>query len=523
MNRPKILSVPLISAILAVGILPASAQLSLNLSSKIAYRQLKDGVKFKGGTFDIALADGAVDSIYFCNDPFYFPPSPAGLCSPGTSGFLSEGSINSETVQRPYLVINSLSPAAFIEPFQPDFVALTAAPASLLPRPLAGFTDGSASIFYNLHTTDIREYKITNYSLSRQYSKREGLKFKSEIVPGVYQYVFPGIVPVGTDYMFRPAPISAVIHPMVEGFAEVNNTEQGVRFTAINGTFKWNQGFVEMSYLRPNTIRWAGFTPDTVFAAVDSLYFSMRVLLDGTDPENSGLVPTVSVFPAFDNGNETRVLLESPYRSFITIPPIFPSGLRSMMELQLLRNFQTGGVTYDRSTRKFQLPVIVVNRYTEYVSLDLSGNLGNNILADSDNDGYNNLNEWILGSDGSNSLSIPAAPVPAPYQAVDIFGVPTADGSYFGFNVNVQVATVPKVTYILQRSKDQGKTWQRFKSDNNWDVQRTTFLSRNVPITQLQVRSKQLVSPITPTTPNYFTQPVGTLSHIYRVKIVLKK
>lgn len=527
MIRTKTHFLPLVSSLAAAATMPLAAQLEYSLSSRIVYRQNKEAIKFKGGSFDTVLTDGSVESIFPCNDPNYFPPGTyIGVCSPGTAGFLSSGSINGADIQRPYLVVTSLTPAFSIEPFKPQFVTLAAAPASTLPRPSAGFKDDSATIYYNLNTTEIQEYKITRYFQTKNYTKSEREKFQSEIVPGVYQYIFPGIVPVGDDFKFRPAPISATIYPMVEGYTKLNNTFQGVKFTSVNNN-KWNNGFIELSYFRPNVIQWEGMTPNTVFAGVDNLYFSLRALRDPKNPDGSSLVEREAIFPAFDNGGDSRVLLQNPYQSQFTIPPIFPSGTKAMVELQLQRDFQTGGVTYDFSSRKFQIPVIVVNRYTEYQDINLAKTKPKekDLLADPDKDGYNNLNEWILGSNGADRGSIPIPPIPAPYQAENIVGQPTPIGSYFGFNVTVQNATVPRVSYTLQRSTDQGKTWQKFTEDANWTVERVRTIIRNVVYNQIQVRSKIMV-PLDkqiPTNPNWYVEPPGTLSDIYRVKITLKK
>lgn len=525
MNRLKTLSVPLISAFFAVGILPSSGQLSLTISSRISYRQDNQRVNFQGGTFDMDMIDGNLISEVPCNSFSYYPPGDAGgACALGTGAYLTQGTLNGISLQRPYLVVRSLSPASQIEPFQADLAALTSAPMSTLPRPIVGFVDNSALVYYNLNATDIRQYKFTHYNFALNYGKGESSRFRGEIVPDVYGFTFPGLIPEGTDFYYRPAALSAVVRPMVEGFAKINNTDSGVKYTSINGQFKFsNRGYVEMSYFRPNIIRWIGFSRDTVFSGVDTLYFSMRPLLDIKNPATSGLVESKSIFPSFDNGIDTRVVLTSPFQNSFTVPPIFPSGTEAMVELELQRNAQTGGISYDRSSRKFQIPVVVVNRYDEYTGISLAGTPSKNILADPDKDGYNNLVEWILGSNAADKGSIPMAPLPAAFQAEDDTGKATTFGSYFGFNVNIQVATVPRVTYILQRSKNQGKTWQRFKTDGDWEVTHVTNVTNYVQTKQIQVRSKQLVSPITPATTNYYTQPTGTLNHIYRVKIVLKK
>ncbi len=518
MSQLKTLALPLFSALVAASAVPAGAQVSLSLSSEKLYRQFsKDNIKFRSGRFSAIANDGQVSSISQCNDQNYFPPGSPTICNPGTTGFLSSGNINGATIQRPYLVITSLSPAIVIEPEAADYIKLAAAPASTLPRPAGGFTDDSASVYYNLTTSNISEYKISRYFQTRNYNKNQRGKFESDIVPGAYHYVFPRL---GRPDL--PAAITAVIYPMPEGYATINKQKVGFRFTKVNNN-KWTKkGFVQLSYLRPNKIEWTGFTPNVVFGSVDKLYFSVRAMRNPNDPVNSDVINGSAIFPAFTNtaSAQSRVLLASPYVTSFTTPPIITGGTNGLVELTLERNMQTGGVTYDFSTRRFQIPVTVVDSYDDYASIFLKG-AKKDILADPDKDGYNNLNEWILNSDANNSGSVPEMPYPAPFQAEDIFGFPTPIGSYYGFNVNIRKGTDPAVNYTLQRSTDNGVTWETFTTDANWRVERVTTIDRGVTTREIQVRSKVEVDPITETTPNYFMEPPGTASDMYRVKITL--
>lgn len=539
MIRIKTLSLPLITALVASAVPTADAAVALALNSQKTYRQNKKAVDFKGGTFAIRLSDGYVSTIGFCNDPNYFPPGYyINLCSPGTSGFLSSGRIGGATIQRPYLVVTGLAGALVVEPKEAARVQLVAAPASTLARPSGGFTDDSAAVYYNLHTTDIREYGITNYYLNRNYTQNQRNKFESDIVPGAYRYSFPRL-----RNPEMPAVITAVIYPMAEGISEKNNQKVGVQFTQVNKNV-WNKnGFVELSYSQPNKIKWSGITPNVAFAAADKLYFSLRALTNPGNPTGSDLVRTSAIFPAFQTNDDaaSRILLSNPFiKQFIT-PPVLPSGTRAMVELELERDFQTGGVTYDFSTRRFQIPVIVIDRYDEYADIYLANakKKKKDILADPDKDGYNNLTEWILGSSGSDAGSTPPEITVGEFQAVDITGQPTPFGSWIGFNVNVKRDTVPKVKYLLQRSIDQGKTWQPFVSEGTptpdpfdppivapegWDVDTVTTIERGITSTQIQVRSKNFANnPPDYTEDNFYVQPPYSIGHLYRVKISLAK
>jgi hypothetical protein len=545
MIRIKTLTLPFVTALAASAVAPLEAQVIFQLSSQKTYRQNRENVIFKGGSFDVTLTDGHVTSIFGCDDPNYFPPGfYVGRCSPGTAGYLSYGNIGSATVQRPYLVLTELAPAVAIAPKVPDFVSLTAAPASDLRRPAGGFSDDSASVYYNLHTPGtIREYELTGYFLNREYNQDQRSKFEGEIVPGAYRYSFPRL---GRPSL--PAPITAVIYPMPEGYGRLNNQKVGVQFTQVNENNWVKGGFLEMSYSRPNQFQWRGITPSNTFAAVDKLYFSLRAMRNPADAQNSDVIRSSAIFPAFVTGTEnvSRVQLRSPYvTSFIT-PPILPSGTKAIAELEIERDFKTGGVTYDFSRRRFQLPVTVIDRYSDYAELDLATAKNKALLADPDKDGYNNLTEWILESDGSEVASIPEMPVPEPFQAVDIVGGPTPIGSYFGFNVTIKEGTNPKVSYILQRSLDQGRTWRNFRSgyyfpdgsyatpdnppdldglgnpldDVTWSVRKVRTIERGIETYQIQVRSG--IIDYTQDN-NYQLEPPGTQGDLYRVKIVLKK
>ncbi|MES2474874.1 MAG: hypothetical protein V4640_03765 [Verrucomicrobiota bacterium] len=531
MIRIKTLSIPLVSALIAGSTLPALAQVEFSLSSDITYRQKKKDLNFWGGVFDVDLYDGSASIIRGCSFFQYYDPGFfINYCSPGTTGLVSAGSINGIEENLPYVLVTGIYPALAVAPREQDKIVLNAAPASTLPRPAGGFKDDSYSLFYNLTTTEVREYILTHYYKDTTYSKKQQNKYESDIVDGVYYYSFPSLADPE-----RPAPISAVIYPMVEGRKEKNNTVAGFEFSRVNQNKFNKKGFVEMSYMRPNKFEWIGVTPSNIFAAVDKAYFSIKVMAQ-PNKFNSDLVGNyqgrpISVFPPYQNGGDPRVQLTTSYTDSFTTPPIFDSGTRGMVQVQYKRNFQTGGVTYDYSSRKFQIPVVVVDRYTEYEEVVFdSSTKKSDLLMDTDGDGYNNLNEWILDSDANEAGSIPEAPVP---QAVvpDLdyyyyFFYPLQD-AYFGFDVKKKLGTRPGVAYNLQVSRNNGKTWQKFKTNGNWSV--TTV--RRAPAgpfptsVVIEVRSKisgngQYYIDGTPVEP---VQPPGTAGHIYRVKVTLKK
>jgi len=521
MNRFKTLSVPLVSAVIASSMLPAAAQIAMSLSSEKTYRQNKKAVDFDGGTFDIRFGDGSVTSAGGCNyDQYYAPGFFSGVCAQGTTGLITGAGANQDPVDFPYLLVTALQGAIAVEPRKPELVFLRAAPKSDLERPLAGFQDNSLSIFYNLHTVTVSEYLLTGYSMDFRYNKNQRQKFESEIVPGVYYYSFPRLN--------RPnltAAIAPVIYPMAEGRIKRNNKVDGFEFTQVNNNkLKWiKNGFVELGSRRPTTISWQGLSPSVVFPVTDELYIALRPMQDPNNPKSPTGAPRESIFPPFENGRDPRVVLPNPFVKSFTLPPIFPSGTRAIAEMSLQRNFKTGGVTYDFSSRKFQIPVIFVDRYTEYADLFFKKQkTPPDILADTDKDGFNNLTEWILDSNASSATSVPATLTPAKMlPVVDPFFGPIGTTN-FGFDVERKLETSPKVGYILQRSTNNGQTWQQFTTDENWSVENVRYSDKNNVRVQIQVRSLIEADDSSLFTPEY-VQPPGTSGHLYRVKVVLAK
>lgn len=513
MIRIKTLSLPLVSALFASATLPAVADVALTLSSQKTYRQNKLGqTAFRGGRFDIVLRDGNGIYVAGCAREFYWPPNvPLDPCPGGSTAFVLFGDVDPDVPNLgPYFWMTDVIPAIIIEPRRPDLCKLRAAPASDLPRPSTDFKDSSFGVYYNLHEADVRESVITRYDSARTYNDGQRGKFEDEIVTGVYHYLFPRL---GNSDL--RVPISPVIYPMPEGFAKINNQKTGVQFIPNE---KWSRGFMELSYIRPNVIRWKGFAPQVTFPSVDKLYFSMRFLSNPKNPlsDTTFVNPDTSeapasFFPGFVSGGDPRILLPNPFVESFTLPPVFPGGSTAVIELELDRSFQTGGVTFDFSTRKFQIPVKVVNRYTEYAELrfgNADGSKGTALTQDFDKDGFNNLNEWILDSRADDSTSVPR-PILALPRNVGNFFDPLP---YYGFTFPKKRGTVPKVIQTLQRSTDNGRTWSKFESNISWTVTETAD--------EFAVRSNFddiFAFPIEP------VQPPGTAGELYRVRVTLPK
>lgn len=514
MTRSKNLPLPLLAAFVASSTLPAAAQVSLELSSLIAYRQNKSNINFKGGSFDIVMNDGA--GTYVCTpSSVYYPPGNYvnADCNPGATGYVSEGTLGGASVATPYVTVRNIVSSTIIAPYRADEIQLIAAPASTLPRPSGDFKENTATVFYNITGTDVRDYTLTQYYTTYNYSAKQRSKFESQIVSGAYRYIFPRLNSTQT------IPISAVIYPMAEGYAKKNNRYKGFRFTKVNGTNVYanskgwgKDGYVPLYYSKPNIIEWSGLTPDVVLAGVDNLYFSFRPLRTPNKPDSSNVIRGYSYFPSFtDAGSDPRVRMANAFVTKYTLPPVFPPGTRGVIELELQRTLQSGGVTYDYSNRLFQMPVSIVDNYNDFKALQLKKSKKSGILQDADGDGYNNLTEWILESNPTQAGSIPIPPIAAAHEDV----VVDVTIPWFGFNVNIKDGTIPAVVYTLQRSTDGGATWNEFVTDTDWTVETVNTTINNVPIRQIQVRSLYEVDAIP-------VQPVGTASHLYRVKITLQ-
>jgi hypothetical protein len=530
MSRFKTLSLPIFTAVVASTVTPARAELEFSTSTNKTYRLGAKGLLFNRGDYVVNLRDGNFIYQAGCVRPAYWPPNvPRDPCPLGSTGFLLNGALDEGEEDGSFFSVISVIPALAIEPRRPDMVSLIAAPASKLTRPSQGFSDNSYAMLYNLHFGSAPEYVISIYNKTTTYSSTQRSKFESEIVKGVYQYKFPRL-----KQPTIPAPLSATIFPMAEGVAKLNNKVSGFDFDGVlkkklisaTNTEGLPAGYAELSFLKPNTLTWKGLTPSDVYSNVDRLYFSIRVMENINDPaseldltEDSSKSPQ-AIYPNFITGKDPRILLPSPYTNSFVVPPILDGGTRGVVQVELSRSFNTGGVAYDFSSRKFEVPIIVVNRYTDY--REVRGIPKATITDDSDSDGFNNLNEWILDSDPRSTGSIPKT-----FRALnneprtDPVTFEVIDNQYFGFTVPVKLQTIPSVTYILQRSFDGGITWTNFVSDSNWDVTQYYLAegeeAENKPAkSYIRVQSKYFNT-------STFRQvrPPGTENETYRVKITL--
>ena len=200
MTRSKTLSISLISSLIASIVIPASAQTFFGTGSTKEYRRIKNITSFRGGLFETRLSDGQLVYILGCESPVYRSPSPgAERCATGTTAFLIAGNLADAEILEdaedsffsgigPYFEAASVTAATFVAPSFPENVQLLAAPRSTLIRPSGGFEDRSFLVLSNIQTSQIREFPIAIYQKTTRYTKSQGDKFATDIVPGVYIY-----------------------------------------------------------------------------------------------------------------------------------------------------------------------------------------------------------------------------------------------------------------------------------------------------------------------------------------------
>ncbi|QTN33019.1 hypothetical protein HZ994_12045 [Akkermansiaceae bacterium] len=449
------------------------------------YRQNPVDVTFDGGTFDMDVRDG---EAFFdgCHSFLFYTPSP--ICPLGATGYISRGIDNDPLLRGrgPYFSITGISSASVLKPFDANAARLNSAPPSLLPRPLGGFTDLSLSVFYNLQTPLIRQYFISRYSFTRGYTAADRSLFDGEIVPGTYIYNFASII-----NPTKPVVLTINQFPKLDGYRKINSQRQGLRF--LNLTY--DDGFAVLNPFDLNVVSWEGNVNNLIAPGVDNLFFSIKPLADPTDPLSDPVQydgqgpflpdgspnPTVAIFPNFVGSSASRVLLPSPLDTSYIIPPNFiDPGQTGIIDLELAIFRPTSPVAYENSTRRFRLPVKVINPFFGAIAAALPANATAAERAadyDFDGDGFSNFAEWTFGSNPADRNSTPGSPgvkvvsstgTPATRMAAD-----ETSSSALQYSVTKLTNPVPKLKYTIEYSKDMN-TWQTVSAGNpSWVVTET--------------------------------------------------
>lgn len=472
------------------------------------FRQNPITVDFEGGRFGINVRDG---NFVFdgCNDDqFYFPSMP---CPLGATGFVSRGLENDPELsgRGPYFSITDIAPATFLRPFDPLSARLIAAPPSLLPRPLAGFEDRSLSVFFNLFSNFIRQFPITQYDLSRQYTAGERSRFDNEVVPGTYRYNFGSLANPAA-----PVVLEVNQFPMLDGFRKINNQKRGFRFTNLNYD---EEGFALLDPFGLNDLTWEGNTINFISPALDIAYISIKPLADPTDPFSDVVLydglgpviesppgsfnfipnPTLPLFPNFLGPTVTRVLLPSASNSNFILPPNFVQpGATGIIDLEFVVFRPTTNLIYESATRRFRLPVKVLDPFDGFILNALPPGTRAEMLApdaDFDGDGVSNFEEWVFKSDPAQSGSVPISPG-VQMTANSSATAPPADGfslqstedetgseAVLEYKVAKLTNAVPALKYSIEHSTDM-VNWTKIEANHpNWILKETL---KEIKVTQ---------------------------------------
>ena len=449
------------------GLTDNGASFQFVAGSVANFRQSPTEVKFDGGIYNLLIRDGRLDFIPGCASFFYFPPGTPG-CTPGATGFLTAGDIDGDGLEDPgtYFSVTNIAPATFLKPFQAEDVLLISAPPSALPRPLAGLTNRSKSLFFNIQTQFVRQYDITNYAFNRQYTSAERGRFDKELVPGSYIYSFPAVAsPI--------IPVNLAINQFakLEGFRKKNNQKVGFRFIDVT----YDDGFAVLNPFVINTFKWEGNSPTFITPGADFLYLSIKQLQDPTDPASDPDRQSPPVFPNFTGPAVTRVLLPSPLNtSYIFAPNFLIPGATGLLDLEFYINRSTNSVTTENSIRRFRLPVKVSNPFVVPPPPNVASSVFSDANADFDKDGVSNFDEWVFGSDRNNPLSIPFMPKLAFASSTStpisplaqLSEIPTSGA--WEFKVAKKKNPVPKLKYEIQRSTNMVNWTTVTATDPNW-------------------------------------------------------
>jgi hypothetical protein len=217
-------------------------------------------------------------------------------------------------------------------------------------------------------------------------------------------------------------------------------------------------------------------------------YLSIKQLTDPTDPLSDPDLESVPLFPNFSGPNQSRVLLPSPLDTSFILPPNFVQpGETGVIDLEFVIFRPTSNLIFERATRRFRMPVKVLNPFDGFIRTILPPGTSSAQLSpdfDFDGDGVSNFNEWVFGSDPSQAGSVPKSPGVQLVTAAPATGGPSgpqlmqtaADtGSQAGMEYKVTKLTnpVPKLKYSIEYSPDM-VTWTEIKSDNpSWNLVET--------------------------------------------------
>lgn len=384
METHRILAAALATAVISA---PAYGDNALSLAANRTYYQTNAyNLRFTEGSLELYMYDGNFTYDTGCplnGSAAFFPPSDIPPCEDGATGFVAAGDADNDGVldDSSYWSVQTIVDSEFVEPSRPDLCELFAGPPSALPRPLQGFQDETDVVFYDIRTASVRQFDLTEYTLTRSYGAGAGelKRMNEEIVPGQYLFTFPR-----KDFPeLTPVAFKVTVVPTLEALgSNTRSRRSGFRFT----TGSWNQEYYQMDPRLITPIKWVG-NDRTIIRAGDQIFFSIL------DPTESVLTfpPTVPQAPVR--------LTNATVRSYNLPPHFYVVGDEGVMNLQYDRLLRSSGVAYDTSDRDFRAKVIFVDTYNGYAQTVFPAGTSKRDRAakgDFDRDGMINADEYAF-------------------------------------------------------------------------------------------------------------------------------
>ena len=463
-----------------------SSFFDFSATSEADYRQSSaTSVAFEGGTFAVRVQDGEILYQPGCIDIAPFPPSIA--CPLGSTGVGTQGDIDGDGVvdAGAYVSVSAIQNAVLLKSFEPSRARLIAAPPSQLPRPLAGFTDRSASFYYDLRTSSYQQYDVALYTFERLYTAGERNRFDGELVPGTYVYSF-----AGRSSPTANVPISINLVKTLDGYRTGSGAPRGVRFTGL----QYRNGFALLDPNFINTITWEGNDATILVPTVDRQSFSIRQLVDPTNPLSAVSTTLPPLFPSFTASTTASVTLPNALVKTYTIPPNFLfSGNTGVMELEYQMNRATTTTVVDRTIRRFRVPVKVTTPFVIPAPGNATSGVFNSPTGDFDGDGVNNFDEWVFGTNRNSASSVPTMPA----LVFNPLGGAAGGGGY-DFGMTKKVYSVPELVYEIEKSTDLINWTTIGLNDPNWQLTDTPTSIKITSIGSVLVGNEFVRMKVTP-------------------------
>ncbi|MCF7731894.1 MAG: hypothetical protein K9N23_09405 [Akkermansiaceae bacterium] len=477
MNRRKNFFV--VVSVLLAGSSVSQADIFLGFTTTRVYRQAIDGVPFREGVFGVLLWDGnwVVEPCAGNGGAVYMGPSI--ICPLGTTAFLVGGDADSDGVRDDftYWSVSSVIPAAVIEPNLPGGCSLYSAPPSKLPRPIGAFIDMTDTLYYDIQTEAVTEYRLPEYVFGIDYATRN--EMDQQIVTGRYEFAWPRLGAPEDRVM-----IPVQYYPIPEGRIKRSNVWQGFSFTKLNGrNLIWEGGFVRMDPRVGNLFEWQGNNADTIFPSADTLYMDMSRLEPAPvgDPTRP-IIPGDTFYPGFVAPGTSRVLLANPLVHEGVIPPGMipiagavgsPPDGEAMLRVALERVAPTSTVAYDLSSRTYELPITFANTYEGWAAVRFPIGTPSSVRAaggDPDGDGFTNFQEWPANTDPMNPASKPGGGMLAFVQGRVLRSTGTSGSGYWETKHPKVINAYPEISYDYEFSSDL-KNWRIVGGDDpEWEL-----------------------------------------------------